>query len=969
MKLLPPRGEYKYFTAVGNTEIYSPQPIEIDHRFRFRESLLDCVPSALRGDLEEKAGEFYRARGSVPSVAISIGKMDQPISKRYKHHPMWRKAKDYVFRKLATVWEGIGLSSTEEVMTTYNFKTSSGIPWSQRGYKTKGDCFKSEEFLDYVSSPSVCDCDPIWRVSPKEEWKDAMDIDNGKVRTFIIPPLHLLHHQKMLFLKQNNAIKRWWWSAYGFNPYSGGVNHMAHRLMTAFKKTVFFMYDVKGWDRLMPIMKTVYKLRSQFHEKSETRLYRWVVRNTIASYLNLPNGDVIWKDWGNNSGSGDTTVDNIIAHMLILTMCLLVLSDGSEEFVDLVPAFLYGDDDAGALDEFFSNDVERVFRDVFGLFGLELDPFLVTKDLGEIEFCGFFFKNITPWGWVPQYKVSRLLAAFCFEYERGLTEAERLSKLVTLTYMASATTTGEFEWMRQALGYVLYSLRDDENGTIKAYVNAGVPSLQLCLTFLSGKEGGIKMNEMSSVSRSDFIFDKLSSRSGVTEAGKEFLRMNLDPMHDAPIRPHGWPDLVSTPSVVRCIKQSLAIAKPDSVVTPTWDCHVIFWPWLQNLPFNLLQRVNNYTYGVPLSDAAPLGGITTFGISGGSNLSISTSLSSGALFVDPSFTEGASRVIGMGMEVVNTTAEIYKQGTVTVWRQQESAQSIGTMTEYVITSLDKKRDREAITATVVSLFDAAWIRSPPINIAQAMLYPGSRQFRAAEGGYMIGTYTDPENPPTFVAYTMPVIPNNAVDDLEYANVNSGNVFVPTIQSATPVACLPAVRILPMNQQGMIFTGLSAQTTLTLTWNVFLETFPSIAEEQILVLAEPSAMYDPIALELLSQIVGELPVGVPSTWNPEGEWWKEVVGTLGDLISGAVGAFIPSLGPVANAINTGVKKSAGIGPTNNFRTPPAPMSKPKLLSAPKKPQPVRKVVSDAQRLKKRERRKRAKARKRGVKSII
>jgi len=58
------------------------------------------------------------------------------------------------------------------------------------------------------------------------------------------------------------------------------------------------------------------------------------------------------------------------------------------------------------------------------------------------------------------------------------------------------------------------------------------------------------------VSRGERILHQLVDKHALSQEGYEAVIAAVDPMHDRPIKDlQGWPDLESTPSVVRCIKK------------------------------------------------------------------------------------------------------------------------------------------------------------------------------------------------------------------------------------------------------------------------------------------------------------------------------------------------------------------------------------------------------------------------------
>lgn len=395
------------------------------------------------------------------------------------------------------------------------------------------------------------------------------------------------------------------------------------------------------------------------------------------------------------------------------------------------------------------------------------------------------------------------------------------------------------------------------------------------------------------VSRGEAILQKIASTTGMTPSGKDFLIANLDPMHDNQLTSlQGWPDVESAPSVVRCIKQSVSLSTP--LGAGNWDCHIVGWPWLNNLGGNTyVNRLNNVVAGTPSANI-PYGGVAAYAVP--SNTSIDYAFPNytvaGQMSVAPVFTQGVTRVIGYGLEVVNTTSSLYKQGLVTLYRQ----------------STPSPISWDVINATVANPNAFATYtsyRRPPNGSTEALLYPGSRQWAASEGGYVVAAAVGQDNPPENVSYCMPAI--MFTDDLA-ASPNTDPIWLTGLGATSGTYFAEAVKTAKIHMPGLIFTGLSEQTTLQLNWNIYVESFPAVSESDILVLATPSCQYDPIALSMLSHTLNVLPVGVPANMNPSGEWFYDLVNGISQF-AGDIGATL--FGPSGRLIGNGVGNVAGI----------------------------------------------------------
>jgi len=199
---------------------------------------------------------------------------------------------------------------------------------------------------------------------------------------------------------------------------------------------------------------------------------------------------------------------------------------------------------------------------------------------------------------------------------------------------------------------------------------------------------------------------------------------------------------------------------------------------------------------------------------------------------------------------------------------------------------------------------------PPSSLAQAMLLSGSRQWKAIDGAYVVVPFLGQDNPPTVVSYTQPFFEGNALDT-DADVVNTTTLCGPEAiigGTSTQPAIWEGVRLEPTHMAGIIFTGLSPTSTLTLNVNMYYETFPSPYSE-LVTLARPSCVYDSAALELLSSVLSSVPVGVPAGENWDGEWWADIVDLLlplapavGAVLGGPAGA---ALGSVATGVGSSI----------------------------------------------------------------
>jgi len=118
------------------------------------------------------------------------------------------------------------------------------------------------------------------------------------------------------------------------------------------------------------------------------------------------------------------------------------------------------------------------------------------------------------------------------------------------------------------------------------------------------------------------------------------------------------------------------------------------------------------------------------------------------------------------------------------------------------------------------------------------------------------------------------------------------------------------------------TGLSTVTTLTVSAVFYIEYFPPCDHNSIAI-ASPSTTYDPLAIQSYCKALPNLPVGCPQTANPAGEWFKSVLGVVGDVagpVSSAL-SMIPGLGflaPIGQTIGKGARGLADMFASRGMR---------------------------------------------------
>lgn len=442
----------------------------------------------------------------------------------------------------------------------------------------------------------------------------------------------------------------------------------------------------------------------------------------------------------------------------------------------------------------------------------------------------------------------------------------------------------------------------------------------------------------SDVARSQRILDKMGAKLGLTDPGKEWLIAAVDPYHDTPVNCCGYPDVNEAASVLQVVKLSTTLSAPSGVTT-NWDCHIHQFPWMDGAAglggnFATTTSGNQITgYGSFLlgsSTTTPTNinnsstswfGLAVDSVASGLNTFQYQDLGSHDVpfrnTLAP-YLVGEYRVVGMGFEVVNTTAELNLQGLCTVYRQP--CNSIDSAKSALVTSGSIVGGGGATQTLSFGYLDLLQTNTPPATPGEALLLDNSRQWKAKEGCYVVSTLNSSELP-AGINNTSPVMHLSSLDAqtgagwvlvqprTQVPSLFSGVSFVAgsttfTIDTYPTGSC----QMQPFNHSGAIFSGLSNSTTLQLNAIYYIERFPSQQDSSLVVLAKQSCHADRVAIDLYSEIIKEMPVGVPQRMNGMGEWFADAVSSAADFISPVLSA-IPV--PMIQSIGSGVKMAGGI----------------------------------------------------------
>lgn len=382
------------------------------------------------------------------------------------------------------------VAESEEICGLIDWTKSPGWPHTFYGFRSKAELVQVMSKTTFYNRTGYI---PIWNVSGKLEFKAMADIEAGKIRLFQVPCYELLYSQLKFGKRISLGLMNFRWSAYGFNPYSGGFNTLAEKLL---RHPWRGCYDVSGWDKFLPLLPYIYNILQKFIPPEHLEEFMWMAVNTAMCALKTTDGLVFLKDYGNPSGSGNTTRDNIFGHIIIFSAGLYraytqhVGCPPSYELVESQMVYLYGDDNVYSLDDEFQLMCDQKFlSEHLQMFGLKLKFFYggLDCDLHTLSFLGATFKNLDGI-WYPQYDIERIATTMVYEQAR-LSLSQHVGKAFTLMVMSYPSAA--FEIFRNAYKNLLESKEIKnhlDDSAIKSYHLVGVPDNKSIQNFYTGSE-------------------------------------------------------------------------------------------------------------------------------------------------------------------------------------------------------------------------------------------------------------------------------------------------------------------------------------------------------------------------------------------------------------------------------------------------------------------------------------------------
>lgn len=404
---------------------------------------------------------------------------------------------------------------------------------------------------------------------------------------------------------------------------------------------------------------------------------------------------------------------------------------------------------------------------------------------------------------------------------------------------------------------------------------------------------------------------KLIRNKRLTPNGAKWLVQNLDPFHDTELTCVGYPDLDGSKSLTICEVLQTTITNPSNVTSGTWDCHIFSLPDARtapmltyynpvaNSPMTVASTAGAFGVGFVNVVSGPTGSqlIATSGTTGVNNTAQTSQFAT--LNVPDTWLVGNSRVVGYGIEITDSSAEMNLQGMVNVYRQPQSL---------TLTTPLYNASSGNVSYPPVLTYQS---RLPPLTLNEVLNLPGVKPWKAKDGAYLIGVQNNVSNP-----FSTVLIAGRKYSTMTGSQSETGfmqSLLASYVDSGTPptytqmAQCKP----IPFDTAGAYFSGLAIGNTLTISVRVILERTPTSDETTLAQLAHNSPGYDPIAFQIYARAVSRLPCGVPVGENPLGEWFDKVLDAIADYSPLAGHMFGPTGSLVGKAVSTAAKAVKGV----------------------------------------------------------
>lgn len=367
----------------------------------------------------------------------------------------------------------------------------------------------------------------------------------------------------------------------------------------------------------------------------------------------------------------------------------------------------------------------------------------------------------------------------------------------------------------------------------------------------------------------------------IPKGTSDAITLVTDPYHDYNLRATGYPDGNALISVVQRFAGRYDLACPFALAAgQTWDFHVI------TTPFHSVTTTYAGTADVNMSFlstgaspiSTPVGPVNVLYKLYDSAGTVVNSAFVALPAVDIA-TDQQRRTVSLGFELHNTTPELYKSGSLSVYRQPVQSSLM----------------MPALAAGTTMLWPSYLICQVPYTIADVQLIPNSRVWEAKDGAYSVclphpsNTFSTPAS--ANLVLRMGILSNSVL-------LNRYQLIGSVHSTFSPLACSGAM--------SSRFT--TADTTFTLDFRQIVESVPTSNNSTLMSFATTAPMADLAFLKLYKRMFNSIAPAVPVHFNASGDWYrgilavvKEVLPHIAAVLPGAAKPIALAATPVINSL--------------------------------------------------------------------
>jgi hypothetical protein len=239
------------------------------------------------------------------------------------------------------------------------------------------------------------------------------------------------------------------------------------------------------------------------------------------------------------------------------------------------------------------------------------------------------------------------------------------------------------------------------------------------------------------------------------------------------------------------------------------------------------------------------------------------------------------RTVSLGFELHNTTPELYKSGSVSVYRQP---------------ILDSHTDLVYdITSAPISktINHAHLICQVPYSISDVQMLPNTRTWEASEGVYSVCL---PHSNNEFSCLM-------ATNLILKAGIQDISVLTNRVNATTTIV---HATFSPLHCSGVMSSRFSDNNqTYVLDFRQTIESIPSTDNLTLMSFAGTAPAADLGFLKLYKRMINNIPPGVPVHFNEAGDWWRSIISVVKDVLPAVSAALPGQFKPIAMALTPAI----------------------------------------------------------------